>query len=228
MDFMSRYNFHSMPFTREIAVDRRFRLPMYDEALDALWRTVEQRMSAGIISPAGTGKTVVLRALEDRLPEARYRVRYIKVCDLSRRDMSREIACAVGIEPTGFFPVLFRRLQDHFLSCADTDGVRPVIIIDDSHEMRPDVLGMLRLITNFDMDSRLVVSIVLSGQSHLRDLLRRDDLEDVARRMAHYATLRPLSREESRGYIKHRCTIAGATTFPFEILPRRHLRGRTR
>ena len=54
---------------------------------------------------------------------------------------------------------------------------------------------MLRLLTNFEMGSRLVVSIVLAGQSGLAAMLRRDEMEDIARRIAHYATLRPLSCE---------------------------------
>jgi Mg-chelatase subunit ChlI len=36
--------------------------------------TVEQRMSGALLSVSGNGKTVVLRALSDSLPEARYRV----------------------------------------------------------------------------------------------------------------------------------------------------------
>jgi general secretion pathway protein A len=173
-------------------------------------------MSGALIAPAGTGKTMLLRALCDQLPEARYRVHYVKVTGLSKRDMCREIATALGTEPAGIYPTLVRRIQDHFSAVADTDGLRPVLLLDEGHEMRPDVLAMLRLLTNFEMDSRLVVSILLAGQSGLRTMLRRDDLEDIARRLAHYATLRPLSRPETQRYIEHRCTIAGATTVAFD------------
>ena len=215
-DLHSRFGFHSTPFTREIAVDKRFTLPVFDEALDALQRVVQQRMSAAVIAPAGTGKTVLLRSLEKQLPDARYRVTYIKVTGLAKRDMCREIAFAVGCTPAGCYPMLVRRLQEHFLSNTDTDGLRPVLLVDEAHDLRPEVLGMLRLLTNFEMDSRLVISIILSGQSPLKNLLRRDDIEDVARRMSHYATLRPLTREESLRYVEHRCTTAGASAIPFD------------
>ena len=66
------------------------------------------------------------------------------------------------------------------------------------------------------MDSRLVVSIILAGQPHLSTMLRRDELDDIARRLAHYATLRPLSREETQHYLTHRCNIAGANQLPFD------------
>ncbi len=76
---------------------------------------------------------------------------------------------------------------------------------------------MLRILTNFEMDSRLVVSIIIAGQPPLRELLRKERLEDFARRLTHYAVLRPLSRPEMQRYIEHRCTIAGAVTVPFDV-----------
>jgi type II secretory pathway predicted ATPase ExeA len=215
-DFRSRFGFHATPFTREIAIQDRFALPFFDEAIDAVLRTLDARMSCAVIAPSGTGKTSVLRAVVSLLPEARYRTHYVKVTGLSKRDMCREIACAIGLPPAGTYPTLVRKLQEHFVATTDSGGLRPVLVLDEAHDLRPDVLGMTRLLTNFDMDSRLVLGVVLAGQPKLRDMLRKDDLEDVARRMAHYATLRTLSREELGRYIEHRCTIAGASTVPFD------------
>lgn len=216
-DFRSRFHFHSMPFSRELPIDRRHQLPYYEEVIDALYRSVQQRESAALIAPAGSGKTVATRALRERLPEVRFHVHYVKVTGLSRRDMCREIAFAVGADPAGSFPSLVRNLQAHLdRSAATSDGARPVLILDDAHEMRPETLGLLKVLTNFDMDSRLVVSIVLVGQPALRRTLARDELEDVARRLSHYAELRLLSREETRRYVEHRCTIAGNLTPPFD------------
>jgi general secretion pathway protein A len=215
-DFRSRFGFHTTPFTREIPVQERFRLPPSEEALEALVQTVEERMSAALIAPAGTGKTALLRALVARLPEARYRTHYVKVTGLSKRDMCREMAMAAGATPAGSFPMLVRRLQEHFVQTCEGEGLRSVMILDEAHDLRPEVLAMIRVLTNFEMDSRLVVAIVLAGQEPLRRLLQRDDLDDVAKRLAHYATLRSLSREETQSYVDHRCRIAGADSVPFD------------
>jgi general secretion pathway protein A len=215
-DFCSRYGFHTTPYTREFQTARRFRHPCHDEAQEALRATIEQRQSAALIAPAGTGKTSLLRALVDDLPEARYRIHYVMVNNLVKRDMCREVAMAAGVKSAGCFPALVRNLQDRFLHLVESDAVRPVLIFDDAHEFRPEVLGILKILTNFEMDSRLVVSILLVGQNPLRHLLRREELEDVARRLAHYATLRNLSREETWDYLEHRATDAGATQVPFD------------
>jgi len=216
MDLRSRFALHSTPFTRELPVEHRFALPVFDQALGALHHVVDQRMSGALIAAPGTGKTALLRALVAQLPEARYRIHYLKVTGLSKRDMCREIATALGAPPAGTYPALVRRIQERLATLADTEGLRPIVILDEAHDLRPDVLAMLRILTNFDMDSRLVVSLVLAGQPSLRTLLRRDELDDIARRLAHYATLRALSRDETTAYLEHRCAIAGATTCPFD------------
>ncbi len=215
-EVLSHFGFHHLPFTRELPVEQRFPHPIYDQPLQQLLKCVNQRMSAALIAPAGTGKTTLLRTLMARLPEARYRVHYVKVTDLSKRDFCREIATAVGAEPAGNYPTLVRRLQEKFSHDLNTDARRPVVFLDESHDIRRDVLGVLRLLTNFDMDSRLVVSFVLAGQPPLAQLLRHEQLVDIAQRLACYATLRPLSRAEIGDYVQHRCHIAGAQTFPFD------------
>jgi len=78
------------------------------------------------------------------------------------------------------------------------------------------VLSMLRVVTNFQMDSRLVLSVILAGQPDLATRLARDDQDAVARRIVHYATLRPLSRDEIARYVEHRITVAGARQSPFD------------
>jgi len=215
-DLRAAFGFHAVPFTREIRTEDHVTLPFFDEALAGLLSAVEGRMSAALIAPAGTGKTALLRRLRSALPEARYHVHYVMVTGLSKRDMCREIAVACGAAPAGSYPMLVRRLQERFEVTAHNEGRRPVLLLDESHELRPDVLSMLRILTNFDMDSRLVLSLVIAGQTPLRTLLARDEQEAMARRIVHYAQLRLLSRDELARYVAHRCAVAGASRVPFD------------
>jgi len=213
---LSPMGLRKTPFTRELAVAERFALPHQAEATEALAEAVRQRMSAALIAPAGTGKTVALRVLVAGLPDARYQVRYVKVTGLSKRDLCKEIAAACGLSPTGIYPALVRKLQDAFAHASGTDGLRPVIVLDEAHDLRPDSLAVLSLLTNFEMDSRLVVSLILAGQPPLKTMLGRPDQAAMAQRLAHYASLRLLSRDETHAYVVHRCALAGAQTDPFD------------
>lgn len=215
-DLLSFFNCHTMPFTREIPVEKLFVLPFLVSACEALVNAVRNRMCVAMFGPAGGGKSVLIRLLMSKLPESRFRIHYVKIADLPRRDMCREIAAIMGVASTGNYPTLVRRLQERFLILQDNESVRPVIVIDDAHHMRPDVLGLLSVLTNFEMDSRLVVSIVLAGQPPLRRALEREETEEVAGRLSHLITLRLLSRDEARDYIKHRVNIAGMRSTPFD------------
>jgi general secretion pathway protein A len=213
---LSPMGFRKTPFTRELDVTERFTVPHQDEAIEALAQAVHQRRSAALVAPAGSGKTVALRILRSRLPEARYRVRYVKVTGLSKRDLCKEIAVVCGLSSAGIYPTLVRKLQDAFEHTSATDGLRPVLLLDEAQDLRPESLAMLRLLTNFDMDSRLVISFVLAGQPPLSTLLSRPEQTAVAQRLAHRATLRLLSRDETHAYIAHRSAVAGAPTPPFD------------
>ncbi|NOY27216.1 MAG: AAA family ATPase [Oligoflexia bacterium] len=215
-ELCAHFGLHHLPFTRELSIADRFRHPQYDELVEDLRQLVEHRLSAAVIAPAGTGKTVVLRTLKEALPEARYRAHYMKVTDLSKRDFCREIATAIGAKSAGYYGALVRQIQNRCEALMATESLRPLLLIDECHDARPDVLAILRVISNFEMDSRLVVSMVLAGQGPLRTMLRRDNLEDVSRRLALVGTLRLLSRNETQDYIEHRLRLVGGQTDLFD------------
>ncbi len=209
-DLFSHFGLRALPFTRELSVGDRFALPTLEEALESIRAMVERKQSAALVGAAGTGKTVLLRALSKSLPEARFRVHYVKVTGLSKRDFCRELCLVVGARPVGAYNSLVRQLQERMAALLDEDSLQPVLIIDEAHDMRPEVLSALRVLTNFDMDSRLVVSVVLSGQLELRQLLRRPELEAIGQRMAHWTSLRLLGRDETTAYVMHRLSLVGA------------------
>lgn len=215
-DYRSRFGFDTTPFTRELAVTDHFKIPAHEEAARHLRQAVEERMSAALIAPAGSGKTTLLRTLAARLSQSRYHQAYLKVNDLSKRDFCRELSGVFGLQPSGTYPCLLRRLQDRFSKGFGEEGMRWVLILDEAHDFRPEVLSMLRILTNFEMDSKLVVSLVLAGQGGLHQLLNRETLRDVAGRLAHRAHLELLAAAQVQEYIRHRCAIAGVHEAPFD------------
>lgn len=216
MEFYAHFGLRKMPFTREVLVSEMYNHPQHEQVLSCLIRAVEQRMSAGLMGPAGYGKTSLIRAMRDRLPDVRYDVHYVKVSGLSKRDMCRVIAQSLHLAEAGTFPRLLRLVQESLEEGSQANGRRTVLILDDAHGIRPDVLGMFKALTNYDMDSKLVLSILLVGQPPLAKLLQHTKLLDVAQRLSWFGELRALSRDETLAYIAHRSKIAGANRSLFD------------
>jgi len=61
IDFNARFGFRQLPFSREIAVEHRFVLPFFDEALLALRRTIDAKASAAPIEH-GVRRYLIRRA----------------------------------------------------------------------------------------------------------------------------------------------------------------------
>ena len=211
---LSRFDFSVTPFTREISVESQLKWDFIEQEVDKIKQIIEKRLSAVLVAPAGSGKTQAIRSLCSKLPAARYRIHYVKVTDLSKRDMCTEICRALALKPAGNYSALVRTIQDN-LDIFVGDGLRNVIIFDEAHDMRLEVLSMLKILTNFDMDSRLAVSLILAGQPSLKRILHFDNLVDIRQRMSHCGELRLLSESESKQYLEYRVTIAGARKNPF-------------
>lgn len=209
-DVQSHFGLSGSPFTREIATQKMWRQPGLDDLVSDLEATVSARDSAAVIAPSGAGKTALIRRLVDSLPEARYRVADIKVTSVGNRDLYRSLARALGIEASGTWPALLESLQTHAHALASTEARRTVLIIDEAQDMRPQVLATLRMLTNFRLDSELLISLILVGDSGLEALLHRPDMEALRSRLACVVRIRLLSRSETRSYIDHRLDIVGA------------------
>lgn len=217
-DLRSRFGLTAMPFTRELQPSRMWRLPELDRTLDDLEAIVSERMSAIVIAPAGTGKTALIRRLADRLPDTRYQLAEIKVTSVGRRDFYRGLARAIGLEPVGSWPRLLELIQGHCRSLAATEALRLVLIIDEAQDLRPEVLSTVRMLTNFEMDSELLLSVLLVGDAGLESLLAKPELTALRSRFARVARLRLLSRDETAAYVNFRLDIAGARSVLFDDL----------
>jgi general secretion pathway protein A len=113
---LTTFDFHAVPFTREITTNDHLRWPFLDEALAGRLSAALARMPATLIAPAGTGKTALLRRLCRGLLEARDHVHDVEVTARSKRDMCRETAVACGAAPAGSYPTRVRRLRPRLRS----------------------------------------------------------------------------------------------------------------
>ena len=161
-----------------------------------------------ITGEIGTGKTTLIRQLLNQI-DRDVTVGLISNTHRSFGELLQWVLMAYNLEYAGKDKVgLYQTFVD-FLIQEYARNRRTVLIIDEAQNMAPDTLEELRMLSNVNADKDQVLQIFLVGQAGLRDMLRRADLEQFAQRISVDYHLEPLNAEETRGYIRHRLTVAG-------------------
>ena len=87
--------------------------------------------------------------------------------------------------------------------------IKPVLLIDEAQEMNPDVLGELRILSSADFDATSLLTVILSGDSRLLELLGQEDLFPLKSRIRTRLITEPAPREESLELLQHVLAKAG-------------------
>lgn len=208
---LARYGLTKDPFTKDVPVEELFEHAGSESVLARVSAAIEGRASAVLTGEPGTGKTFVVRAIEAKLPQGRYRVTYLYNATVNLRDFYRQLAAALGLEPRATAEAVFRMVSTQIEETASAQKVHPVIVLDEAHLLPVSVLGHLHILLNFHRDSRPLLSLVLVGLSELRDRLTRNVVTSLAARLPVRAHLGPLDAEQTGNYIRHRLRSAGCT-----------------
>ena len=209
--YLSHFALREPPFS--ITPDPRF-LYMSARHREALAHLVygvgEHGGFVQLSGEVGTGKTSVCRCLLEQLPP------HVDVAlVLNPRLSPVELLAAVCDELRIAYPAgtasaktLVDRLYRHLLD-AHGRGRRTVLIIDEAQNLAPEVLEEVRLLTNLETAAQKLLQVVLIGQPELAAMLDQPKLRQLAQRVTARYHLEPLSRAETRAYVRHRLRVAG-------------------
>jgi type II secretory pathway predicted ATPase ExeA len=204
------FGFSRVPFEREPVADKLFRSAGLDEAHARLTYLVEMRAIGLLYSEPGCGKTTALRRLRESLHPDQVRAIYVHYTNVGTGDFLKQLAGELGLVPSFNHITTFRAVQQEIARITKDRRLTVLIVIDEAHRLRPEVMADLPSLCNFDWDSGARLALLLCGQVGLRQRLRLADLEALAQRITVRCTLRGVDRETTRAYIEHRLRVAGA------------------
>ncbi len=210
------YGLGEKPFRKTPDPRFLFLNEVYEEALERLLYAVEEMELALLTGEVGSGKTLLTRALVDRLGD-RYEVGMILNPRLSPRQFLRMAARELGVEtPSLHANDLLDQIHQRLLAL-DAEGRAAVVIVDEAHLIpgKP-TFEEIRLLTNFQLDDRNLITVVLVGQPELRERLRHRTYRALTQRLGAEFHLTPLTLEDVRDYVRHRLKVAGATRDLFD------------
>jgi general secretion pathway protein A len=181
------------------------------------WR-VEQLVQEGgfalISGESGTGKSVALRIVAQRLAALRdVMVGVLERPQSKTTDFYRELGDIFSVKLSssnrwGGFRTLRERWKAHVASTR----IKPVLLIDEAQEMTPEVLSELRILSSADFDSTTLFTAVLAGDGRLLELLRHEDLIPLGTRIRTRLHTESASREELGQLLSHALAKAGNAT----------------
>ncbi len=191
----------------------------YEEALEQISYAVDEMEIALLTGEVGSGKTLLSRALVDRLGD-RYEVGMILNPRLSPRQFLAATAGELGVVAPRFHSnELHEQIHDRLLALRD-EGRAALLIVDEAH-LIPNraTFEEIRLLTNFQLDDENLVAIVLMGQPELRTRLRHPRYRALTQRIGASFELTPLCEEDAPAYLAHRLRVAGRLEGPALFTP---------
>jgi general secretion pathway protein A len=208
--YLSYFGLSDDPFSIAPNPDYLYMSPRHKEALAHL--IFGLRESGGFVmltGEVGTGKTTVSRKLMQQLPD-NTQVAMILNPTLSALELLGTICNELGVEYKRkhaslkyFTDQILEKLADNH-----ENGINTILIVDEAQHLLPEVLEQLRLLTNLETNREKLLKVVLIGQPELQQLLKRNELRQLAQRITARYHLLPLNSSEVVAYIGHRLGVA--------------------
>jgi len=208
--YKSIYRLDGKPF--RLSPDHRFSFAhqTYDDAKSYLKYAISEGEGiVAITGEPGTGKTTLIASLISELDRSQVLVGVVTNVQLDSGSLIEMVvdAFSLRIDRSDKLSVMseFKR----FLVEQSEKGRNVILIVDEAQGLSKELLEDLRLLSNLQHNTRLLLQIFLVGQDPLMEIVRSPGMEQLHQRLIAAAQLKPLNLEQMVDYIIHRLNCVG-------------------
>ena len=210
MDYTTRYGLDFNPFiknNKNNAIDTTD----YKEIIYRLNYLLYNKGFGVITGGPGCGKTTTVRKWVSELNQSLYKVVYSSLSTLTLNEFYKHLATELGLDPMCRKPDNFKLIQAEIRRYNIEKRITPIIIIDEANYINSSILNDLKILFNFDMDSKDYAIILLIGLPQLNNTLRLVANEPLRQRITMNYNMDTLNKEEATHYIKNTLLNAGCS-----------------
>ena len=204
----ARFGLTRRPFDKSISTRDLYDWPGLQELSARLELAKASRGILLLTGEPGTGKTVALRRFVDSLNTEHYRTVYLPLSTVTVLDAYAQINRALGGQEVRSKSLLFHEIQ-HGIAQLTAQGTQPVILLDEAHLLRSPLFDELRILFNFEMDSKDPALLVLAGQPQLLAKLALRVHLPFRQRVAMRYRMPVMDEAHTRAYVEHHLKLAG-------------------
>ena len=208
--YLEYWGLKRFPFENVPDPDFMYYSPEHEEALARLLYAVKGNKGIVMITgEIGSGKTMLSRVLMQRLPDAKFDIGLMTNPILKPLDFLREILYNLGLNPSRNSPKshMLKLLNERLLENIQND-MSTLLILDEAHLISRAIFEEIRLLMNFQLNDRFMLTIILLGQPELKDVVK--EIKQLNQRVATRYHLNPFNFVETRNYIEIRLKKAGS------------------
>ena len=162
-----------------------------------------------VVGEVGSGKTMLCRMLEVRLPD------YVEIVYLANPSLSPErilhviaMEMKLPVEQNDDKSKVMQMLQDHLLD-VHSQGRQVVVFIEEAQGMPLATLEEIRLLSNLETKQHKLLQIVLFGQPELDENLSKREIRQLKERITHHFSLDTFEKSDIQSYLNFRLRAAG-------------------
>jgi len=213
--FTTYWEMQFNPFSKELSAEHYFESEDFRQATARLNHVKEIKCMGLFTGHPGTGKTSTIKKFMDSLNPSLFKCVYLPLSTVTVMEFYRALAFGIGILPSFKKIDMFNSIQERIISLSKDRNITTVIAIDEGQYLHTKILNDLKILLNFDMDSKNYAAVIISGLPALTNALVGQTHEALTQRIVINYTFNGLSKTELGDYIGTRLKACGVHTNMF-------------
>ena len=212
MSYMEHFKFRTQPFSEHASKDSLWKDARMEEGLSRLQHLVDNGVLGLVTGASGLGKSALLKRFMAEQSPQHCETIYCHLTHLPASGLLKLVLSSLGEVPKRGKDKLYSQLLDR----ARRSDAKLLLIFDEAHLLSGEALVDLRLLVSSAVEVGPPMKILLVGQEHIRQTLKRSEYADIVNRISVRYQLRPLNKEQTRRYIDHQMVQHGGDVKIFD------------